>query len=114
MPLSHFIVEAKKHTPILRPATVEAKPIIDGEAPIQAIPTEGQNTETKKFMAEISEVNKEDGKPSWQRCKYYKEKGERAFCGQYFSWCVKDQCQKKYMDANFYDFKKYLKGATIK
>jgi len=113
MPLTHFVAEARKHAPVLKPAAMENAQIIDGES-FTPGSLQGQSTETKKFMAEISEVKKEDGRPSWQGCKYYKEKGGRAFCGQYFSWCAKDQCQKKFMDANFYDFKKYLKGARIK
>ena len=32
--------------------------------------------------------------PAWQRCKYYKEQGERAFCREYLGWCAKEKCSR--------------------
>ncbi|MFA6268802.1 MAG: hypothetical protein WCW13_03945 [archaeon] len=32
--------------------------------------------------------------PSWQRCKYYKAQGERAFCKEYLGWCAKEKCSR--------------------
>ncbi len=107
MSLSHFVTEAKKNTPILRATTFEVQ-----EKP------EAQRAELKKAMAEISEAEKavsEKETPSWQQCQYLKGVGEKRMCTQYMSLCAMEKCQQKFMEANFFDFKKYLKqGKPIK
>jgi len=108
MSLAHFIAEAKKHTPVTRQKTVtETKTELEQ-------PQIAQRSEIKKVMAEISEAERVVAQdeiivPSWKQCQYLKSAGDRELCKQYMSWCVKDKCQKKFMDADFFDFKRHLK-----
>jgi hypothetical protein len=117
MPLSHFVLEAKKHTPVFAPKpaqtlTIEANAI---EGPVSEL-----RSDLKKKMAVMSEAEKAVAEPvpevlGWKTCKYLKEADDRAFCKQYLSLCAKEKCQKRYMEADFFDFKKYLKqGKCIK
>ena len=114
MPLAHFVSEAKKNTPVLRTAmSPEAETTI-----IDARPTDGQ--EIRKKMAEISRAEQvvaqqEHVVPGWKTCKYLKTLGNREMCKQYMVLCAREKCQRKFMEADFFDFKKHLKsGKTIK
>jgi exoribonuclease R len=108
MPLAHFVSEAKKNTPILG-----RKPVSATKSEVAA-PPHVQRTETKRQMAEISEAEKtiasvEKQLPAWKQCQYLKSAGSRDLCKQYMSWCAKEKCQKKFMDTDFFDFKRHLK-----
>lgn len=108
MPLAHFVSEAKKHTPVLG-----KKPPIAAEALAEA-PSTDERLDAKRQMAEISEGNKaatqETRLPAWKQCQYLKDLGERRLCTQYMSWCAMEKCQKKFMETDFFDFKRHLKG----
>ncbi len=121
MPLAHFVSEAKRNTPSLvkRNETVtETHPALS-ETAIGAEP-ETQRAEVKRTMAEISEGEKariaeKKPEPAWKSCQYLKDAGERMLCTQYMSWCAQDKCQKKFMETDFFDFKRHLKqGKPIK
>jgi len=109
MPLAHFVCEAKKNTPALKTTIIDAE---------QFQPE--SRGDLKREMAQISEVEKEAAETGvirspWESCKYLKPVGDKVMCGQYISLCVKEKCQKKFMEADFFDFKKYLKqGRAIK
>lgn len=107
MPLAHFVSEAKKNTPVLRP-----KPVSPTKAEVAAPPV--QRTETKMQMVEISDAEKtmasvEKQLPAWKQCQYLKSAGSRDLCKQYMSWCAKEKCQQKFMDTDFFDFKRHVK-----
>lgn len=117
MPLSHFVFEAKKHTPVVAPKTVQTvimNPKAVEEGDLQP------RSDLKKKMAIMSEAEKaiaeqEPEVPQWKTCQYLKPVGEKALCSQYLSLCAQEKCQKRYMQADFFDFKKYLKsGKSIK
>ena len=108
MPLAHFVYEARKNTPV-------AKTTVSPQAEstiIDARVTPRQ--EIKKKMAEISKADKvvaqqERVVPGWKTCKYLKCLGNSEMCKQYMVLCAKEKCQQKFMEANFFDFKKHLK-----
>jgi len=114
MPLDHFVSEAKKNTPVLKTIVSEEAEaaIIDARA------TPGQ--EIRKKMAEISKAEQVVAKqervvPGWKTCKYLKTLGDKEMCKQYMVLCAKEKCQRKFMEADFFDFKKHLKsGKPIK
>ncbi|MFA4855860.1 MAG: hypothetical protein WC634_04735 [archaeon] len=117
MPLSHFVVEAKKHTPVFVPKpaqTVTMEPMAVEEADLEP------RSELKKKMAIMSEAEKavteqETVAPEWKTCQYLKPVGQKTMCSQYLSLCAQEKCQKRFMEASFFDFKKYLKsGKPIK
>lgn len=117
MPLSHFIVEAKKHMPVFVPKpaqTVTMEPNAVEGADLEP------RSELKKKMVIMSEAEKavseqESEVPQWKTCQYLKPVGQKTMCSQYLSLCVQEKCQKRYMEADFFDFKKYLKqGKAIK
>lgn len=121
MPLSHLVAAAKRNAPILKTSAVEANSETQVSQPSAAEGSEAAaepRVELKKTMAEISEAEKTTpGRPlaAWQRCQYLKTVGEKEVCIQYMSLCAKEKCQKKFMEADFFDFKKYLKqGKMIK
>jgi len=109
MPLTHFVAEARKNTPVLGTSVVE--PVKQMEMPASNL---------RKEMAEISQVEKKalekaEERPSWKNCQHLKSVGGKEMCTQYMSLCAKENCQKKFMETNFFDFKKYLKqGKTTK
>ena len=108
MPLAHFVSEAKKNTPVLA-----KKPVSITEEQASA-PPHVQRLDTKRQMAEISEGDKlaaeeKPPQPAWKRCQYLKSAGSRDLCKQYMSWCAKENCQQKFMETDFFDFKKHLK-----
>ena len=113
MPLAHFVFEAKKHTPV-------AKAVVSTEQESRIIDASSfQRQDLKRTMATISEGDKAaaecESAPSWTKCQYLKSVGETVYCKQYLALCAKEKCQKKFMDADFFDFKKYLKqGKRIK
>lgn len=114
MPLAHFVSEAKKNTPVLRKAvTAEAESMI-----IDARTVSGQ--ELRKKMGEMSRAEKAVAEqeivvPGWRHCQYLKTLGNNEMCKQYMVLCAKEKCQRKFMEADFFDFKKYVKqGKTIK
>lgn len=124
MPLSHFVFEAKKHTPVV--ATRQPRAVT---MPVQAMAAEpkiidAENFESrsdlKKKMVIMSEAEKataeqEPEVPQWKTCQYLKPLGQKTMCSQYLSLCAQEKCQKRYMQAEFFDFKKYLKsGKSIK
>ncbi|MCX6800596.1 MAG: hypothetical protein NTZ73_00190 [Candidatus Diapherotrites archaeon] len=99
----------------------KAAEIIDGEKKFYSAKSgEIIDGETARMAEEISsdqqpKVNpaaNELQKPSWERCKYFKKEGEREFCKQFMSLCVRDKCTPKIMrhidDPELR--KKYLKG----
>ena len=107
MPLAHFVSEARKHTPLPK-----SKPVSATKAEVVAPPV--QRAETKMQMAEISEAEKtmasvEKQQPAWKQCQYLKSAGSRDLCKQYMSWCAKEKCQQKFMDTDFFDFKRHVK-----
>jgi len=115
MPLAHFILEARKNTPTLVKKPAETV-LINEEKAIEI-----SGSELKREMAGISHVEKEIAAEkattisSWKQCQYLKNLADRPMCKQYMVLCAKDKCQQKFMDAGFFDFKKYLKsGRTIK
>jgi hypothetical protein len=52
-----------------------------------------------KFTPKSTEENdttttRANSMPMWQRCKHYKEQGQRAFCKEYLGWCAKEKCSR--------------------
>lgn len=117
MPLSHFIVEAKKHTPVFAPKP--AQTVTMEPNAVEGVDLEPRS-ELKKKMVIMSEAEKvvseqESEVPQWKTCQYLKPVGQKTMCSQYLSLCVQEKCQKRYMETDFFDFKKYLKqGKAIK
>ena len=124
MPLSHFVFEAKKHTPVVAPRQPQAVTMPAQAAAVEQKIIDAEDFESrsdlKKKMVLMSEAEKEIAEqepvvPQWKTCQYLKPLGQRTMCSQYLSLCVQDKCQKRYMQADFFDFKKYLKsGKPIK
>jgi hypothetical protein len=131
MGLSHFVFEAKKHTPVVMPRQAHAvtMPAQASAMPAQAVAVESKiidaenfepRSDLKKKMVLMSEAERETAGmesevPQWKTCQYLKPLGQKTMCSQYLSLCVQDKCQKRYMQADFYDFKKYTKsGKSIK
>lgn len=119
MPLSHFVYEAKKNSLSLGKAVAKEQGTavsVQEEAQEEAF---GEGTELRRAMVELSEAEKsvaevEKG-PAWLSCKHLKRYGEKPMCIQYMSLCAQEKCKKDFMEASFFDYKKYLKqGKTIK
>ena len=63
---------------------VKEKPKIIGDDEgviFEPKPTEEREVSSKSFSG-----------TRWERCKYYKPQGERAFCKEYLGWCAKEKC----------------------
>ena len=121
MPLNHLVYAARKNTPVLvKPAQTLSEAITVIQNP-QIVATEIKDSlvmeprsELKKKMEIMSEAEKEAVERSknileWQQCQYLKSLGEKKMCTQYMSLCAQEKCQTRFMEANFFDFKKYLK-----
>ena len=127
MPLAHLVHEARKNTPVVgKPVEKlsEAITVIENY-PIAAVEVEDSQaleprSELKKKMEIMSEAEKaaaerEKNIPQWKQCQYFKAVGDRKMCTQYMSLCAQEKCQKRFMETDFFDFKKHLKhGKTIK
>lgn len=112
MPLKFLVAEARKNTPSLA-----KKPVSVAQATVQEPPQtpEMQRLDVKRQMAEISEGDKAVAReaqpqPAWKACQYLKTAGDRNLCKQYMSWCAEEKCQQKFMETDFFDFKRHLKG----
>jgi len=121
MPLNHLVYSARKNTPVLgKPTQTPSKVITVTENPqlaataVEESPVVEPRLELKKKMEIMSEAEKEAVErakniPEWQQCQYLKSVGEKKMCTQYMSLCAREKCQKRFMEANFFDFKKYIK-----
>ena len=121
MPLAHLVHEARKNTPVLRKVMQKPTEAITVTENSQIAATNVDDsanleprTELKKKMEIMSEaekaaVEREKNLPQWQQCQYFKSVGDKKMCTQYMSLCAKEKCQKRFMEANFFDFKKHLK-----
>ena len=124
MSLAHFVTEAKKNTPVLgqNPVSKANRPVLKTESLEQTEPIKAdlQRTDLKRTMSVISDGEKFRAserplEPAWKTCQYLKNAGSRQLCKQYMSWCAMEKCQKKFMETDFFDFKKGLKQhKTIK
>ena len=121
MPLNHLVYAARKNTPVLKKhMQTPSEAIAITENP-QISATKVKDTavmeprsELKKKMEIMSEAEKEAVErakniPEWQQCQYLKSLGEKKMCTQYMSLCAKEKCQKRFMEADFFDFKKHIK-----
>ena len=121
MPLNHLVYSARKNTPVLgKPAQTPSESITVTENPqlaetaVEDSPVMEPRSELKKKMEIMSEAEKEAVErakniPEWQQCQYLKSFGEKKMCTQYMSLCAQGKCQTRFMEANFFDFKKYIK-----
>ena len=121
MPLNHLVYAARKNTPVLRKlnqAPSEAITVTENpqlaETAVEESPVMEPRLELKKKMEIMSEAEKDAVErakniPEWQQCQYLKTLGENKMCTQYMSLCAQEKCQKRFMEANFFDFKKHLK-----
>ena len=121
MSLAHLVHEARKNTPVLVKAVENPSEAIIVTKTSQIAVTEVEDSqalesraELKKKMEIMSEaekaaVEREKNIPEWQQCQYLKSLGEKKMCTQYMSFCAQEKCQTRFMEANFFDFKKYLK-----
>ncbi len=121
MPLAHFVNAARKNTPVLvKPvenhtgAIAVTKNSAISATEVEDSPVLEPRAELKKKMEIMSEAEKaaierEKSIPQWQQCQYLKSLGDKKMCTQYLSLCAKEKCQKRFMEADFFDFKKHLK-----
>ena len=121
MPLNHLVYAARKNTPVLKKLTQPPSEAIAVTENPQISATKVKDTavmeprsELKKKMEIMSEAEKEAVErakniPEWQQCQYLKSLGEKKMCTQYMSLCAKEKCQKRFMEADFFDFKKHIK-----
>ncbi len=121
MPLNHLVYAARKNTPVLKKptqapsgaVTVTQNPQLAATV-VEDTPVMEPRLELKKKMEIMSEAEKEAVErakniPEWQQCQYLKSLGEKKMCTQYMSLCAREKCQKRFMEANFFDFKKHIK-----
>ena len=121
MPLAHLVHEARKNTPVLAKAVENhSEAIAVTKNPQIAATAAGESqaleprAELKKKMEIMSEaekaaVEREKSIPQWQQCQYLKSVGDKKMCTQYMSLCAKEKCQTRFMEADFFDFKKHIK-----
>ncbi len=94
MPLGRLVAAAKSNTPTINPRKTLMN-FIDGDKQPEKKP-------------------KAEQQPSWQQCKYIKDAEGKAVCTQYMSNCAKEKCKQRYMQSDFFSYRKYLKKEVKK